>query len=288
MSHTISQYLSYTHGHLEGYTANSNVCIFVIYRMLLWMFMMPSLLHLQNAACMQFAYLHVSDGLYLSLALGLLLVVVHQCLDVYTNLTKVQVHVLQQELQMEPLLECVNVVRLVYNSGHCKAATFWYYTCNNLVQAPSENTPPYITLSLSLSLSTPHSLSLLQPLNFVPWVTVMDRFHYTSTFTCTLFNLSSMLCTYMKLAICLQSNQLWCSLIDRDLPLYRTRHVQGKEPLPGGQEQWHHNDITSIYSASCTNNGATYTYTLYMCTHPFKNTHTHTHTYIIHHLIHPS
>ena len=74
------------------------------------MSMMPSLLHLQNAACMQFAYLHVSDGLYLSLALGLLLVVVHQCLDVHTNLTKVQVHVLQQELQMEPLLECVNVV----------------------------------------------------------------------------------------------------------------------------------------------------------------------------------
>ena len=57
-----------------------------------------------------YAYLHVSNRLYLSLALGLLLVVVHQCLDVHTNLTKVQVHVLQQELQMEPLLECVNVV----------------------------------------------------------------------------------------------------------------------------------------------------------------------------------
>ena len=117
------------------------------------------------------------------------------------------------------------------------------------------------------------------------WVT---RFHYTSTCTCTLFNLSSMLCMYMKFAICLQSNQLWCSLIDRDLPLYRTLHVQGKEPLPGWQEQWHHNDITSIYSANCTNNGATYTCTLYMCTHPFKYTHTHTHTYIVRHLMHPS
>ena len=142
---------------------------------------------------MQFAYLHVSDGLYLSLALGLLLVVVHQCLDVHTNLTKVEVHVLQQKWQMEPLLKCVNVVRLVYNGGHCKAATSWYYTCNNLVQAPSENTPPYIILSLSLS--PPPPLSLLQPLNFVPWVTVMDRFHYTCTRTCVLFNLSSMLCT---------------------------------------------------------------------------------------------
>ena len=47
------------------------------------------------------SYLHVGNGLYLGLALGLLLVVVHQCLDINTNLTKVKVHVLKKKRKVE-------------------------------------------------------------------------------------------------------------------------------------------------------------------------------------------
>ena len=42
------------------------------------------------------AHLHVSNGLYLCVALGSLLVVVHQLLDIGANLPKIEVHILQE------------------------------------------------------------------------------------------------------------------------------------------------------------------------------------------------